>query len=163
MATLLDFKTRLGKLPATKGLHDEVLESYIEKALLAFSEHNPENVLMKKVPVDREANGFYDVPADAEAVTKVLVHDTDIEIEFEVERDAKTNEDKIRLGPISRPSTAFISGDYEPEANGALSGVQFEQGYARGGVDGGYDHFDIAYLRIPEIERAFEPTRPEHD
>ena len=153
MATLSDFKTRLGKLTATKNLSDELIEVFIEKALLAFSEYNPERVLMKKVPVDRESDGFYDVPADAESVTKVLVHNTDIEIEFEVERDAETNEDKIRLGPISRPSTAFISGDYEPGATGALSGVQFEQGYARGGVEGGYDHFDVAYLRIPSIDR----------
>jgi len=153
MATLSDFKTRLGKLTATKNLSDELIEVFIEKALLAWSEYNPEQVLMKKVPVDTESDGFYDVPADAESVTKVLIHNTDIEIEFEVERDAETNEDKIRLGPISRPSTAFISGDYEPEANGALSGMQFEWGYARGGVDAGYNHFDIAYLRIPEIER----------
>ena len=153
MATLSDFKTRLGKLTATKNLSDELIEVFIEKALLAWSEYNPEQVLMKKVPVDRESNGFYDVPADAESVSRVFVHDTDIEIEFQVERDAETNEDKIRLGPISRPATAFISGDYEPEADGALSGVQFERGYARGGVDGGYDHFDISYLRIPEIEQ----------
>ena len=152
MATLSDFKTRLGKLRATKGIADDVLDVYIEKALLAWSEYNPEQVLMKKVPVDRESNGFYDVPTDAESVTKVLVHDTDIEIEFQVERDAKTNEDKIRLGPIRRPSTVFISGDSERQWNVALSGGQFEQGYARGVADG-YSHFDISYRRIPEIAR----------
>ena len=163
MATLSDFKTRLGKLTATKGLAEDVLEVFIDKALLAWSEYNPEQVLMKKVPVDRESDGFYAVPTDAESVTRVLVHDTDIEIEFKVERDAETNEDKIRLGLISRPSTAFISGDYEPEANGALSGVQFERGYARGGVDGEYDHFDISYLRIPEIERIERLSRQDLD
>ena len=153
METLSDFKTRLGKLTATKNLSEDVLDAYIEKALLAWSEYNPEQVLMKKVPVDAESDGFYDVPADAESVTKVLVHDTDIEIEFQIERDAETSIDKIRLGPIFQPSTVFISGDYEPQMGGALSGVQFERGYARGDVDGGYDHFDISYLRIPEIKR----------
>lgn len=151
MATLSDFKTRLGKLPATKGLHNEVLEGYIEKALLVFSEHNPENVLMKKVPVDPKGGGFYDVPVDAEAVTKVLIHDTDIQIEFSVERDAATGIDKIRLGSIQRRSTIFIEGHYNVAADLGTSDPRLQSGYGRG-VGGGYSHFDVAYERIPTIE-----------
>ena len=150
MTTLSDFKTRLGKLPATKGLSEDVLDGYIEKALLAFSEYNPENVKMKKVPVDRESNGFYDVPADAESVSKVFVHDTDIEIEFSVERDASTSIDKLRVGSISRSSTYYIEGHIEPSANLGTSDRRLQSGY---GVSGGYSYFDVAYSRIPAIER----------
>ena len=151
MATLSDFKTRLGKLPATKGLDADVLDGYIEKALLAFSEHNPENVLMRKVPVDAESDGFYDVPTDAEAVTKVLVHDTKIEIEFSVERDAATGIDKLRLGSIQRRSTIFIEGHYNVATDLGTSDPRLQSGYGRG-VGGGYSHFDVAYERIPTIE-----------
>ena len=152
MVTLSDFKSRLGKLPATKGLSEDVLDGYIEKALLAFSEYNPENVKMKKVPVDRESNGFYDVPADSEAVTKVLVHDTDIEIEFSVERDAATGIDKLRVGSILRPSTVFIEGHYNVAADLGTSDPRLQSGYGRG-AGGGYSYFDVAYSRIPAIER----------
>ena len=152
MATLSDFKTRLGKLPATKGLSEDVLDGYIEKALLAFSEYNPENVKMKKVPVDRESNGFYDVPADAESVSKVFVHDTDIEIEFSVERGASTGTDKLRVGPISRSSTYHIEGHIAPVANFGTSDPRLRHGNGQFASDE-YSHFDVAYLRIPAIER----------
>ena len=152
MATLTDFKARLGKLPATKGLSGDVLDGYIEKALLAFSEYNPESVKMKKVPVDRESNGFYDVPADAESVTKVFIHNTDIEIEFSVERDALTGKEKLRVGPISRPSTYFIEGHIQPAANLGTSDPRLRYGGGQFASDE-YSHFDVAYLRIPTIER----------
>ena len=152
MATLTDFKTRLGKLPATKGLSDDVLDGYIEKALLSFSEYNPELVKMKKVPVDRKSNGFYDVPADAESISNVFVHNTDIEIEFSVERDAATGKDKLRVGPISRSSTYFIEGHIEPAANLGTSDPRLRYGAGQFASDE-YSHFDVAYLRIPTIER----------
>ena len=158
MVTLEDYKKRLGKLPATKGLSDDVLDSYIEKALLAFSEHNPENVLMEKVPVDAESNGFYDVPEDAESVTKVLVHDTDIEIAFSVERDAATGIDKLRVGSIQRPSTVFIEGHYNVAADLGTSDPRLQSGYGRG-AGGGYAYFDVAYSRIPAFERLSRQDR----
>ena len=150
MATLSEFKVRLGKLTATKGLDPEVLEVFIEDALTAFSEYNPERVLLKKVPVDPESNGFYDVPADADSVVKVFVHNTDTEVEFDTELDSVTNVKKIRLGPIERPSTLLISGDYDPARHYdgiSRHGIHGQDGY------GGYDAFDIEYLRPPAIER----------
>ena len=152
MATLPEFKKRLKILTATKKLDDELLEIYIEDALTAFSEHNPERVLLKKVPVDRESNGFYDVPADADSVVKVFVHNTEIEIEFDTEQDSVTNEKKIRLGAIERPSTLFISGDYESVNYGGSGEIDRQGNYARGGL-GGYDAFDVEYYRQRTIER----------
>ena len=149
MATLSEFKSRLEKLTATKGLHPEVLEVFIEDALTAFSEYNPERVLLKKVPVDPESNGFYDVPADADSVVKVFVHNTDTEVEFDTELDSVTNVKKIRLGPIERPSTLLISGDYDPARHyGGSDGI-----FRHRDLHGGYDAFDIEYLRPPAIER----------
>ena len=149
MTTLSKFKERLGKLTATKKLDNEVLDVYIEDALTAFSEHNPERVLMKKVPVDAEKNGFYDVPADADSVVKVYVHNTDIEIEFTTEQDSATNVVQIRLGSIVRPSTLFISGHYDPPSGYAASGARFDEN----GAFDDYDYFDIEYFRQRSIER----------
>lgn len=147
MVTLAEFKARLKKLTATKALADDVLDLYIEDALLAFSEYNPERVLLKKVPVDRESNGFYAVPSDAISVVNVFVHNTDFEIEFSTEQDAKTNEKKLRLGPIERPSTLYVSGDYEPTPYANISAKSLERGAV------GYDFFDVEYDRSPTIER----------
>ena len=86
MTLLSDFKARLGKLTATKKLDADLLEIFIEDAVTEFSRHNPEHVKLKKVPTTRESNGYYDVPSDATSVVKVLVHNTDIEIEFSTEK-----------------------------------------------------------------------------
>lgn len=147
MATLPEFKNRLKILTATKKLDDELLEIYVEDALTTFSEHNPERVLLKKVPVDRESNGFYDVPADADSVVKVFVHNTEIEIEFDTEQDSVTNARKIRLGAIERPSTLFISGDYGGSDESYRHGNHGHGGHA------GYDAFDVEYFRQRTIER----------
>ena len=57
-----------------------------------YSRHNPEHVKLKKVPTTRESNGYYDVPSGATSVVKVLVHNTDIEIEFSTEKIHNTCE-----------------------------------------------------------------------
>ena len=157
MATLAEFKTKLSRLTATKGLDDDTLEDYIDAALEALGEYQPERVLMKKVPVNIESEGYYDVPADASTVSKVFVHGTDIEISFEVERNSQTNERKIRVGPIERPQTLFVAGhvdavDYSVNENTFANS-------ARRGIQEGYDYFDIAYLRSPTFENLDRTAR----
>ena len=149
--TLSEFKTRLGKLPATKGTDASRLDTYIEKALLAFSEYNAEQVLMKKVPVTVESNGFYDVPSDARSIFNVFVHNTDSAIEFSVERDASTGVEKLRLGPIARPSTFYIEGNFNEMANLGTSDPRLRP-HGGVGVTPGYSYFDIAYFRAPDLE-----------
>ena len=150
MVTRTEFMKRLGRLNATKGLDTDTLKAFIDDALDAFAEYQPESVLLKKVPVDTEAEGYYDVPSDASTVSKLFVHGTDIEINFQVERDAKTNQRKIRVGTIQRPQHLFVSGDY-----GVVDYSVNEQTFvnsARRGVHEDYTHFDIAYRRAPTLE-----------
>ena len=148
MTLLMDFKARLGKLTATKKLDADLLEIFIEDAVTEFSRHNPEHVKLKKVPTTRENNGYYDVPSDATSVVKVLVHDTDIEIEFSMEKDSQTHVSQIRLGAIVRPSTYHIEGHHDPVVNYNLS-----PNSSRYGISEGYDAFDIEFLRNVDIER----------
>ena len=150
MATRTEFMKRLQRLTATKGLDTDTLKAFIDDALMAFAEYQPERVLLKKVPVDTEAEGYYDVPSDASSVSKLFVHGTDIEINFTVERDSETNERKIRIGTIQRPQWLFVGGDY-----GAVDYGVDEQTFAnsaRRGVQEGYEFFDIEYLRLPKLE-----------
>ena len=151
MTTRADFMTRLKRLSATKGLDSDTLDAYIDDALMALGEHQPQRVLLKKVPVDREADGRYDVPADAVSVSKVYVHGTDIEIGFEIEVDAQTDARKIRVGAIERPQWLFVGGNYGA-ADYSVNENTFANS-ARRGVYEDYDHFDVAYLRSPTFER----------
>ena len=151
MATLAEFKTKLERLTATKDLDDDVIDDYIEAALMAFSEHQPERVKMKKVPVDPDANGLYDVPTDALNVARLFVYDTDIEISFEVERDSTTHARKIRVGSIERPQWLFVGAEYGPIDYGVNEQTFINS--ARGGVFEDYEYFDIDYFRLPTIER----------
>ena len=150
MATRSDFMTRLKRLSATKGLDADTLDAYIDDALMALGEYQPEKVLMKKVPVDTSADGYYDVPEDASTVIKLFVHGTDIEIGFDEERDAQTGARKIRVGAIERPQWLFVGGHYG-DADYSVNENTFANS-ARRGVPEGYDHFDIEYFRTPTIE-----------
>ena len=151
MPTRTEFMTRLKRLSATKGLDPDTLDAFIDDALMALGEHQPQRVLLKKVPVDREAEGFYDVPADAVSVSNLYIHGTDIEIGFEIETDAQTGERKIRVGTIERPQWLFVGGHYGA-ADYSVNENTFANS-ARRGVYENYDHFDINYLRSPTFER----------
>ena len=151
MLSLDAFKTRLSRLSAVKDIPDDLLTDFVDTGLLALSEWRPEQVLLKKVPVDSDAGGIYAVPSDALSVLSVLVHGTDTEIHFEVERDATTNARELHVGAIKRPQWLFVAGPVM-EANYGVDESTFTRTGRLGGV-GGYDFFDILYSRKPTIER----------
>ena len=150
METRNEFITRLKRLSATKGLDTETLEDYIDDALMELGQYLSDSVLLKKVPVDRNSDGYYDVPTGAVTVTKLFVHGTDIEINFQVEQDAATNQRKIRVGSIERPQWLFVGGDYAAP-NYSVNENTFANS-SRRGVHDGYDYFDIEFLRAPMFE-----------
>ena len=122
---------------------------------MAFSEFQPERVLMKKVPVDEDAEGFYDVPTDALTIAKVLVYNTDLELNFEVERNAQTNVRQIRLGSLERPQWLFVGGNYGAVETGVTENTFTNIG--RSGIPADYTHFDVDYFRAP-YDRAAHCT-----
>ena len=152
MANLSDFKMRLSRLSSTKDVADETLDDFIDAGLIAFSEYKSEKVLLKKVPVDTDANGIYAVPTDALSIVSVFVHGTDREIHFEVERDASTGVRQLHLGGIEHPQWIFVAG---PVAypNYGVDENTFRSTGRLGGGSGGYDFFDILYFRTLTMER----------
>lgn len=154
--TRTEFIQNLKNLGTLQGLTDAQIGAYLDFALKALSQHQPIRYRLMGVPTDDSNDGIYTdvIPTGTVDVEGVFQYQTDIQIEFEVLLDSRTEDRHLWLKGIKLPSYAGIttyagqiqdySNDYYPY-NYPGQPKRFVSTQT-------YEKFDVVYTAVPTVE-----------